>query len=136
MATPKALKSKPRLRSPIPMIILMCITAIALLFLFSSMDSTNGFSFSSSKTHLRKNARQHSLHDKYLYWGDRIDCPGKHCDTCEGLGHQESSLRCALEEAIFLNRLPIAFSFLFYFHFISCLNLLVIHYTRIFPFLK
>ncbi|KAK4784057.1 hypothetical protein SAY86_018425 [Trapa natans] len=48
--------------------------------------------------------RQHSLHDKYLYWGNRIDCPGKHCDSCEGLGHQESSLRCALEEAMFLNR--------------------------------
>ncbi|XP_021297415.1 uncharacterized protein LOC110426508 [Herrania umbratica] len=106
MATPKALKSKPRLRSPIPIMILMCITAIALLFLFSSMNSTNGFLFSSpkAKTRLRKNARQHSLHDKYLYWGDRIDCPGKHCDSCEGLGHQESSLRCALEEAIFLNR--------------------------------
>ncbi|OMO72942.1 hypothetical protein CCACVL1_17504 [Corchorus capsularis] len=106
MATPKALKQKPRLRSPVPMMILMCITAIALLFLFSSMGSTKGFSFSSLQTHLkrRKNSRQHSLHDKYLYWGDRIDCPGKHCDSCEGLGHQESSLRCALEEAIFLNR--------------------------------
>ncbi|KAH9330254.1 hypothetical protein KI387_002362, partial [Taxus chinensis] len=41
---------------------------------------------------------------KYLYWGDRIDCPGKHCAACEGLGHQESSLRCALEEAMLLNR--------------------------------
>ncbi|KAF2288467.1 hypothetical protein GH714_007724 [Hevea brasiliensis] len=48
--------------------------------------------------------RLHSLHDKYLYWGSKIDCPGKHCDSCEGLGHQESSLRCALEEAMFLNR--------------------------------
>ncbi|XVF56306.1 hypothetical protein PTKIN_Ptkin06aG0108300 [Pterospermum kingtungense] len=102
MATPKALKSKPKLRSPIPVMILMCIIAVALLFLFSSMDSTNGFLlFSSAKA---KKVRQHSFHDKYLYWGDRIDCPGKHCDSCEGLGHQESSLRCALEEAIFLNR--------------------------------
>ncbi|KMZ70875.1 hypothetical protein ZOSMA_192G00520 [Zostera marina] len=42
---------------------------------------------------------------KYIYWGSRIDCPGKHCDSCEGLGHQESSLRCALEEAMFLNRI-------------------------------
>uniref|UniRef100_A0A7N1A972 O-fucosyltransferase family protein n=1 Tax=Kalanchoe fedtschenkoi TaxID=63787 RepID=A0A7N1A972_KALFE len=41
---------------------------------------------------------------KYLYWGSRIDCPGKHCDTCAGLGHQESSLRCALEEAMYLQR--------------------------------
>ncbi|KAJ1297003.1 hypothetical protein BS78_01G345300 [Paspalum vaginatum] len=42
--------------------------------------------------------------DKYLYWGGRIDCPGKHCSSCAGLGHQESSLRCALEEALFLGR--------------------------------
>lgn len=41
---------------------------------------------------------------RYLYWGNRIDCPGKHCEACEGLGHQESSLRCALEEAMFLHR--------------------------------
>jgi len=42
--------------------------------------------------------------DKYLYWGGRVDCPGKHCGSCAGLGHQESSLRCALEEALFLGR--------------------------------
>ncbi|TVU37579.1 hypothetical protein EJB05_10902, partial [Eragrostis curvula] len=41
---------------------------------------------------------------RYLYWGGRIDCPGKHCGSCAGLGHQESSLRCALEEALFLDR--------------------------------
>ncbi|CAN6289347.1 unnamed protein product [Urochloa humidicola] len=41
---------------------------------------------------------------KYLYWGGRVDCPGKHCGSCAGLGHQESSLRCALEEALFLGR--------------------------------
>eukprot|EP00252_Welwitschia_mirabilis_P007831 TRINITY_DN19551_c0_g1_i1.p1 TRINITY_DN19551_c0_g1~~TRINITY_DN19551_c0_g1_i1.p1 ORF type:complete len:413 (+),score=58.35 TRINITY_DN19551_c0_g1_i1:255-1493(+) len=41
---------------------------------------------------------------RYLYWGNGIDCPGKHCSSCEGLGHQESSLRCALEEALFLQR--------------------------------
>ncbi|KAG2330212.1 hypothetical protein Bca52824_001392 [Brassica carinata] len=40
----------------------------------------------------------------YLYWGNRIDCPGKNCEIFAGLGHQESSLRCALEEALFLNR--------------------------------
>ncbi|PQP96341.1 cyanate hydratase [Prunus yedoensis var. nudiflora] len=32
----------------------------------------------------------------------QIDCPGKHCESCGGLGHQESSLRCALEEDMFL----------------------------------
>ncbi|KAL5219009.1 hypothetical protein ABZP36_019693, partial [Zizania latifolia] len=42
---------------------------------------------------------------KYLYWGGRVDCPGKHCGSCAGLGHQESSLRCALEEALFLGRM-------------------------------
>ncbi|XP_073386119.1 uncharacterized protein [Physcomitrium patens] len=41
---------------------------------------------------------------RYLYWGPGIDCPGKYCVQCGGLGHQESSLRCALEEALFLNR--------------------------------
>ncbi|KAG0605879.1 hypothetical protein M758_9G094900 [Ceratodon purpureus] len=41
---------------------------------------------------------------RYLYWGAGVDCPGKHCVRCGGLGHQESSLRCALEEAMFLNR--------------------------------
>lgn len=41
---------------------------------------------------------------RYLYWGSGVDCPGKHCVRCGGLGHQESSLRCALEEAMFLNR--------------------------------
>lgn len=46
----------------------------------------------------------HSHQQHYLYWGYRIDCPGKHCDTCAGLGHQESSLRCALEEALVLGR--------------------------------
>ncbi|KAL6211483.1 hypothetical protein ACLB2K_016709 [Fragaria x ananassa] len=30
--------------------------------------------------------------------------PGKHFQSCEGLAHQESSLRCALEEALFLQR--------------------------------
>ncbi|EEF40201.1 conserved hypothetical protein [Ricinus communis] len=107
----KPLRPKPKLSSPI-LTTVICISSIALLFLFSSLISTNGFSFSSPNTHniivdiIRptKPTRPHSLHDKYLYWGNRIDCPGKHCDSCEGLGHQESSLRCALEEAIFLNR--------------------------------
>ncbi|KAK8593653.1 hypothetical protein V6N12_045729 [Hibiscus sabdariffa] len=104
MATPKSLKIKPRIRSPIRLQILGFITAIALLLLWSYFNSTTRFSFISAKTRLKKKSREHPLHDKYLYWGDRIDCPGKHCDSCEGLGHQESSLRCALEEAIFLNR--------------------------------
>ncbi|GLT95781.1 hypothetical protein SLE2022_134430 [Rubroshorea leprosula] len=101
MATHKTLKPKPRSKSRIPTI-LICIAAISLLYLLCSMDFTSGFSFSSTKT--EDMWPQHAVQDKYLYWGNRIDCPGKHCDSCEGLGHQESSLRCALEEAMFLKR--------------------------------
>ncbi|KAG6744688.1 hypothetical protein POTOM_051325 [Populus tomentosa] len=120
----KPLKPKPltKLRSPI-LTLILCISAIALLCLFSSLISTNGFSFSSSKTikNLRnKPYRQHTIHEKYLYWGSRIDCPGKHCESCEGLGHQESSLRCALEEAMFLNRFYALF-LLNRFWYITCL---------------
>ncbi|KAL5810245.1 hypothetical protein ACOSQ4_026813 [Xanthoceras sorbifolium] len=105
--TNKTLKSRAKPRSQI-LGLVFCISLIALLFLISSQLSTNGFSFPSSITlknlSRSKNKRRHTLQDKYLYWGNRIDCPGKHCDSCAGLGHQESSLRCALEEAIFLKR--------------------------------
>ncbi|KNA05976.1 hypothetical protein SOVF_185340 [Spinacia oleracea] len=84
------------------------ITGIAFLFLFSSFISTTGFYLSSPKInlHVINKPRTISIDDtqKFLYWGHRVDCPGKHCDTCAGLGHQESSLRCALEEALFLQR--------------------------------
>ncbi|KAJ4706674.1 Calcium ion binding [Melia azedarach] len=104
----KGLRQKPRQKPRSSVLILvLCISAITLFLLFSSPLSTNGFSFSSlTLRNLSKsrNKRQHTLHDKYLYWGSRIDCPGKHCDSCAGLGHQESSLRCALEEAKFLGR--------------------------------
>ncbi|XP_022858266.1 uncharacterized protein LOC111379162 [Olea europaea var. sylvestris] len=68
---------------------------------------TIGFSFHSPRSlkNLAKNPKNHRTgHEKYLYWGSKIDCPGKHCESCEGLGRQESSLRCALEEALFLER--------------------------------
>ncbi|KAM7270578.1 hypothetical protein ACFE04_029792 [Oxalis oulophora] len=81
----------------------LILTLLTLLFLFK-----NEFSFSTPKTLINPKTlvikKVHTLHEKYLYWGSRIDCPGKHCDSCEGLGHQESSLRCALEEAMVLNR--------------------------------
>ncbi|XP_038719679.1 uncharacterized protein LOC120012357 isoform X2 [Tripterygium wilfordii] len=106
----KTLKTKPKPRSPI-LTLFIFLAAIALLCLFFSLVSTNGFSLSSTKITLKnlmspgnKNSRTHVLPDKILYWGNRIDCPGKHCESCEGLGHQESSLRCALEEAMLLNR--------------------------------
>ncbi|KAJ0099332.1 hypothetical protein Patl1_21156 [Pistacia atlantica] len=105
--TPKTLKLKPKPRSTI-LILLIFLSVIAFLCMFSALFSINGFSFSSSFS-LRnlkrpRNKRQHTLHEKYLYWGGRIDCPGKVCEPCAGLGHQESSLRCALEEAMFLKR--------------------------------
>ncbi|KAI3421572.1 O-fucosyltransferase family protein [Psidium guajava] len=108
MAVKKTLKPKPKPGFPL-LYLIAPVVAITLLFLLSSLASTFGVSLSSSRTLeivgiLRRQKHQHSLHDKYLYWGNRIDCPGKHCDSCEGLGHQESSLRCALEEAMFLKR--------------------------------
>ncbi|KAL0453225.1 UNVERIFIED_CONTAM: hypothetical protein Slati_1300600 [Sesamum latifolium] len=89
--------SKPR--SPI-FVLTASVACIAVLYLVSSLLSTPR----SMRSLVTDPKNRHSLHDKYLYWGNRIDCPGKHCDSCEGLGHQESSLRCALEEALFLGR--------------------------------
>ncbi|KMZ71026.1 hypothetical protein ZOSMA_18G01250 [Zostera marina] len=42
---------------------------------------------------------------KYLYWGNGIDCPGNHRDSCQDLFYQELSFRCALEEAMYLKRI-------------------------------
>ncbi|KAL9154986.1 hypothetical protein ABFS82_10G152800 [Erythranthe guttata] len=94
---PKAKSAKPR--SPI-IIITACIACVALLYLISSSFSTP----TTLQNLVNTPQNRHNLQEKYLYWGGRIDCPGKHCDSCEGLGHQESSLRCALEEALFLGR--------------------------------
>ncbi|KAB1222183.1 hypothetical protein CJ030_MR2G023446 [Morella rubra] len=107
MAFHRPPKPKTKPRSAI-LLLSLAIAAIALLFVFSSLVSTNGFSLSSSGTleiFVKPNqGNRRTGHEKYLYWGNRIDCPGKHCESCEGLGHQESSLRCALEEAMFLQR--------------------------------
>ncbi|KAI5663801.1 hypothetical protein M9H77_23124 [Catharanthus roseus] len=96
-------KPLPKPRSPAFITIAAVTACIGFLYLASSLFSTNGFSFSSPRESFRS-PYIHKGPEKYLYWGNRIDCPGKHCDSCEGLGHQESSLRCALEEALFLNR--------------------------------
>lgn len=91
-------------RSPI-LILAIAVTAIAILFFFCSLLSTNAYySSSNSKPKSHSHSREEIGKRNYLYWGNRIDCPGKHCHSCEGLGHQESSLRCALEEALFLQR--------------------------------
>lgn len=111
MAIHRGQRGKPLLkpRSPTFITVTATVAGIGLLLLASSFFSINGFSFSSSSSSSSSSKSfQNSYHHKgpetYLYWGDRIDCPGKHCDSCEGLGHQESSLRCALEEALYLNR--------------------------------
>ncbi|XP_008240675.1 PREDICTED: uncharacterized protein LOC103339163 [Prunus mume] len=109
MAFPRTQKSKPGPSSPI-IFLVISIAAIALLFLASSLISTSGFSLSSPKTLESRpkiknmNQNRQTGHEKYLYWGDRVDCHGKHYSSCAGTGHQESSLRCALEEAMFLQR--------------------------------
>ena len=103
MAFHRTSKTKPKPRSPI-LLVSIAVTAITLLFLIRSVISTKGsLSFSSKSL-------ENVINEKYLYWGRRMDCPGKHCESCEGLGHQESSLRCALEEAMYLQRWSVTYS--------------------------
>lgn len=106
-------RGKPRSST---VVLAVSVAATALLFLASYLVSTSGLSFSLGNDAVWRGRKKyrHTGDEKYLYWGNRIDCPGKHCDSCEGLGHQESSLRCALEEAMFLQRYSLRF---------FCLNL-------------
>ncbi|CAI8600023.1 unnamed protein product [Vicia faba] len=97
MAFNRTLKGKPKAVGSRIVVLGATVCAIALLFLLSSVV----FTTDSPKSQYFKFS---SNDKKYLYWGTRIDCPGKHCGSCEGLGHQESSLRCALEEAAYLRR--------------------------------
>ncbi|XP_039122130.1 LOW QUALITY PROTEIN: uncharacterized protein LOC120258760 [Dioscorea cayenensis subsp. rotundata] len=109
MAISKKSKQKPRSR-----VLLLVITAIAIAcfwLLYSSSIPSLGFSFSSPAAAVnwvengtREKEDGMGSSGKYFVLGNRVDCPRKHCDSCEGLGHQESSLRCALEEALFLKR--------------------------------
>uniref|UniRef100_A0A7N0T7Y7 O-fucosyltransferase family protein n=1 Tax=Kalanchoe fedtschenkoi TaxID=63787 RepID=A0A7N0T7Y7_KALFE len=105
MANQKVARSAKRPIVPI----LITFTAVTVVFCILSTPSSGvpelvKTSFSPlPKTPVKNKLDGDSL-EKYLYWGSRIDCPGKHCDTCAGLGHQESSLRCALEEALYLQR--------------------------------
>lgn len=105
--------TKPRKQNPNRSTILIAtvsISAVAFLYILSSFNSTKNFSLypvrhvGTSVIRYRHPQRSYNASEKYLYWGKRIDCPGKHCELCEGLGHQESSLRCALEEAMVLHR--------------------------------
>lgn len=103
MALYRIPKSKQKPRSPFLLLGISLIAITALLCIFSSSISTDILTFPGANLLLKSN-QDRIFEKKYLYWGNRIDCPGKHCDSCEGLGHQESSLRCALEEALFLQR--------------------------------
>ncbi|MFS8032457.1 hypothetical protein Hanom_Chr17g01558021 [Helianthus anomalus] len=80
MAIPKPLRTKPKSRSPI-WLLTITISAIALLYLFSSLLSTTG---------------SNPLQTPILQFNNN--------NNHEGLGHQKSSLRCALEEEIVLKR--------------------------------
>nr|CAD1829040.1 unnamed protein product [Ananas comosus var. bracteatus] len=112
MAIPR-MKKRPR---PLLLLVLtLALAAVALVLfgiLFFSVASslpTLGSLLFSAPAHWSASGGGgggglYGLERRYLYWGRRIDCPGKHCESCAGLGHQESSLRCALEEALFLQR--------------------------------
>lgn len=114
MAIQKSQHSKAKAsRSRSILILTTSIACISLLYLASSLIFTPQI----IQKLVVNPQNRHTLHDKYLYWGAKIDCPGKHCDSCAGLGHQESSLRCALEEALFLGRFVFFFFLLFsYYH--------------------
>uniref|UniRef100_A0A0E0QBV6 Uncharacterized protein n=1 Tax=Oryza rufipogon TaxID=4529 RepID=A0A0E0QBV6_ORYRU len=90
-------------------------SVLSILCVLSFTDSLSYLGFQVRGVDKRESSRS------YLYWGAAVDCPGKHCASCAGLGHQESSLRCALEEALFLDRIFVMPSRL-------CLN--SVHNTR------
>ena len=98
-----------RRQGPLPLkrALLAAITFAAAVSILCLLSLTNTLSFTDALAFLGFTPRDVDKREgnrKYLYWGTRIDCPGKHCGSCAGLGHQESSLRCALEEALFLDR--------------------------------
>ena len=100
-----------RRQGPLPLppkrALLAAMTFAAAVSVLCLLSLTNTLSFTDTLAFLGFTPRDVDKREgnrKYLYWGTRIDCPGKHCGSCAGLGHQESSLRCALEEALFLDR--------------------------------
>ncbi|XP_039796943.1 uncharacterized protein LOC120661975 [Panicum virgatum] len=99
-----------RRQGPLPLkrALLAAITFAVAVSVLCLLSLTDTLSFTDTLTFLGFTPRDVDKREgnrKYLYWGTRIDCPGKHCGSCAGLGHQESSLRCALEEALFLDRI-------------------------------
>ena len=92
---------------PLKRALLAAMTFAAAVSVLCLLSLTDTLSFTDTLAFLGFTPRDVDKREgnrKYLYWGTRIDCPGKHCGSCAGLGHQESSLRCALEEALFLDR--------------------------------
>ncbi|CAL9111371.1 unnamed protein product [Musa textilis] len=107
MAILRAHRGKHRPRAlVVPLLAVSAAAALAIIwFVFFPPSLTSAFSLAPpAAAYASESEGSSGLERKYLYWGSRIDCPGKHCDSCAGLGHQESSLRCALEEALFLQR--------------------------------
>ncbi|KAG6525719.1 hypothetical protein ZIOFF_015686 [Zingiber officinale] len=100
MAILRLQRNKEKARSLVVQLFLASAAALVLLWVAFS-TSIPASLLSSASASSRASAKA-ATDIKYLYWGNRVDCPGKHCDTCAGLGHQESSLRCALDEALFL----------------------------------
>uniref|UniRef100_A0ACD5WRW6 Uncharacterized protein n=1 Tax=Avena sativa TaxID=4498 RepID=A0ACD5WRW6_AVESA len=106
MAIPYRITGGHSRRSPLPLptarALLAAVVTGAVLSVLCVLSVTDSLSYLRLQPRIldkRESSR------KYLYWGARVDCPGKHCGSCAGLGHQESSLRCALEEALFLDRI-------------------------------
>ncbi|CAN6212493.1 unnamed protein product [Urochloa humidicola] len=92
---------------PLKRALLAAITVAAAVSILCLLSFTDTVSFTDTLSFLGFQPREVDKRDsnrRYLYWGRRVDCPGKHCGSCAGLGHQESSLRCAFEEALFLDR--------------------------------
>ncbi|XP_020107961.1 uncharacterized protein LOC109723878 isoform X3 [Ananas comosus] len=112
MAIPARIARQHKSRAPprtlarfLLLLVLLLLLVVVVVVVVAMVISILSFSSSSSSSSYDR-YKEYCKHDnhRYVYWGERIDCPGKHCDSCAGLGHQESSLRCALEEALFLRR--------------------------------
>jgi hypothetical protein len=86
------------------LVVIAVTTTLSVLFILSFTDTltlTDTLSFLGFQT---RDDDKRDNNWRYLYWGSHDDCPDKHCGSCAGLGHQESSLCYALKVALFLDR--------------------------------
>lgn len=105
MAIPPRITTGGRRQRPLPLPLKRAL--LAAIASAAAVSVVCVLSFTDTLAYLGFQPREVDKRDgnrRYLYWGGRVDCPGKHCGSCAGLGRQESSLRCALEEALFLDR--------------------------------